>query len=202
MSKHIYIDRRCRVDSERDVVVEVAAGRTAAARAPVSAAAATAALPTAATRRAVEHRQHAADAADRDLGRVAVVARRVLPLAGAQAAFDVDLAALAQILLGDADQPVGLEHDRVPLGALLALAGVLVLPVLGGGDAQVGDAPAVLEALHFRVLPEVADQDDLVDAACHLPCFPLEFPAGLTDGPESRYPGFLHSPHIAIFPPR
>ena len=88
-----------------------------------------------------------------DLGRVAVVARLVLPLAGAQLAFDVDLAALAQIALGHADQPFGLEHDGVPLGALLALAGA-ACPSSSrtGGDAQVGDPAAVLEALDFRVL--------------------------------------------------
>src|SRR5690606_18532396 len=102
-------------------------------------------------------------------------------------AFDVNLAALAQIAFGHADQTIGLEHDAVPLGALLALPGLLVFPVFRSGNPQVGDAATVLEALHLRVLAEIADQDYLVDAACHEN--PLEGSMTRSDGePISESP--------------
>src|SRR5690606_3187720 len=138
----------------RSSAAAAAAARGAAA--PVTAAAALApttatAAAAAAARRTVEHGHHAADAAHRNFGRIAVVAVLVLPLAGAQLAFDVDLAAFAQTTLRHADEPVGLRRYGVPLGAFLARAGRLGLPVLRGRNARVGDAAAVLEALHFRI---------------------------------------------------
>jgi hypothetical protein len=45
-----------------------------------------------------------ARAAQHDLGAVAILPALVLPLAGAQLAFDVDLAPLAQVALGHADK--------------------------------------------------------------------------------------------------
>src|SRR3546814_9416272 len=56
--------------------------------------------------RTVKHGQSTAYPRDHHLGRVAVVAVAVLPLAGAKTAFDVNLAALFQIAFDDADQPV------------------------------------------------------------------------------------------------
>ena len=37
----------------------------------------------------------------------------------------------------------------------------------------IGDPPAIRKALYFGVGPEIADQNDLVDAACHGIAFPL-----------------------------
>src|SRR3546814_12694446 len=51
------------------------------------------------------------------------------------------------------------------LGPLHLLAAVLVLPPLAGRNAQVGNLPAVLEALDLGIGPKVADQDNFVDAA-------------------------------------
>jgi hypothetical protein len=51
---------------------------------------------------------------------------------GPQAAFDVDLAALLQILAGDLGQPLP-EHHVVPLGAVLPLA-VFALEALVRGQ--------------------------------------------------------------------
>ena len=59
------------------------------------------------------------------------------------------------------------DHDVVPLGALLALAALLVAPGLGRGDAHVHHLVARIEPPHFRVGAEVADQDHFVDAARH-----------------------------------
>src|SRR6185437_10850879 len=96
---------------ERDIVVEVtgwwSCRRLGSAATAFAEAATAAPRATTATRPATstafapapaapEHLHLAAD----DLGRVAVAALFVLPLARAQAAFDVDLRALAQVLGG------------------------------------------------------------------------------------------------------
>src|SRR5262249_11963178 len=70
-------------------------------------------------------------------------------------------------LLGDLGKPLVKNHDAVPFGALLALAGHPVAPALRGGDRQIGDAHAVLGRADLRVAPEVADQDHFVNATCH-----------------------------------
>ena len=46
------------------------------------------------------------------------------------------------------------------------LAGVLVAPVLGGGEANVADRVARRSEATFRIGAEVADQDDFIDG-CH-----------------------------------
>ena len=72
---------------------------------------------------------------DADFGAVTVLARlRVLPFAGADAAFDVNLAAFAQVLARDLGQTT-VEDQPVPLGVLAWLAALLVLPLVSGGDA-------------------------------------------------------------------
>src|ERR1700683_10693 len=72
-----------------------------------------------------------------DLGGVAVAAFLVLPLACAQSALNIDLRALAQVFGGDLAEPPDQRHV-VPLGAFLLLAGLLVLPALGGCQPHVG----------------------------------------------------------------
>src|SRR5690554_7543518 len=104
---------------------------------------------------------------DHDLGGVAVLAVLALPLAGLQVALDVDLAALLQVLLGDLGQLVE-HHHVVPLGALLALTGLLVHPGVGGRQAQVGDRRTGGQEANLGILSQVADEDDLVDATGHL----------------------------------
>src|SRR5262245_1405848 len=72
-----------------------------------------------------------------DLGRVALLPLLVLPLTRADAALDVHLPALGQVLA--ADLRLLPPHDHaVPLGGFLLLA-AFVGPLLGGGEAQVGD---------------------------------------------------------------
>jgi len=146
----------------------------------VRAAVRTRAHPAAATLAAVEHGELAAEAAEDDLGRVFLLARLVGPFAGLQLALDVDLRALPQILLGHLGQPLVEDDDAVPFGALAPLAGVAVLPVLGGRDRKMNDLGAVLGAAGFRVATEIPDQDHLVDAACHAtaPLVALCFPPG------------------------
>src|SRR6056297_1067939 len=142
--------------SEGDLVVHVAGGpprRGAAAAAAVGA--------------AVEHGQLAAIGAQHDLGAVAVLTGLVLPFARLELALDIDLGALAQVLLGHARERLGKDRDRVPLGLFAPLAGVAILPLLGGGDAKVADLAPVLEGAGLGVAAEIADDDDLVDGAGH-----------------------------------
>src|SRR5207248_9858409 len=59
------------------------------------------------------------------------------------------------------------DHDAVPLGPLLLLT-LLVGPVLVGGDGEVRHRLSARGVPDLRILAQVADQDDLVDAAaCH-----------------------------------
>ena len=84
------------------------------------------------------------------------------PRTGAQAAFDIDLRAFAQVLADDLGQPA-IEHHAVPFGGFLHFAGLLVLPAVGGGDGDVGDLVATGKTAHFRVSAQIADDDDFVD---------------------------------------
>uniref|UniRef100_A0A0N5A028 PE-PGRS family protein n=1 Tax=Parastrongyloides trichosuri TaxID=131310 RepID=A0A0N5A028_PARTI len=145
----------------RGVVVVVA---TAAAAVPAAIAAALAVVTTA------QHGQLAVEALQHDLGRVFLDALGVGVFAGLQRALDVNGRALLQVVLGHLDDVLVENDDRVPLGLFLALAGGLVAPLLRRGDAQVGDAVAAVQRADFRVLAQVADEDDLVDAAGHDRC--------------------------------
>ena len=66
---------------------------------------------------------------------------------------------LAQILVED--------HDPVPLGLFLALAGRLVAPAFRRRHAQICHRPPILGAADFGIGAQIADQDHFIDAACH-----------------------------------
>src|SRR5690606_912337 len=117
----------------------------------------------------IQHLPFAAAPLPHDFGRVAVLTRRVLTLAGLARAYDVYLHAVLQVLLRDLGEIVVEDHDVVPLGLFLALAGVLVAPGLRRGNAHVDDRVAAAQPADFRVCPEIAHQNDLVDAASHDP---------------------------------
>jgi len=90
------------------------------------------AAPAFAAAATVEHGQLAAEALQHDLRAVAVLAVLVGPLPGLKLALDIDLGALAQVLLGDLRQALVEDHHAVPLGALAPLAGIAVAPGLRG----------------------------------------------------------------------
>src|SRR5205085_1958324 len=135
-----------------------AAGRRGAARRVV--------VPAAVVVTAAGRRTHALAAAQHlhlvgaDFRGVFLDAVLVGPLARAQAAFDIDLRALAQVFAGDFGE-AAVEDHSVPLGGFLHLAALLVLPLVGGGDRDVGHAVAAGEGAHLGVAPQVADDDDL-----------------------------------------
>src|SRR5258708_4825047 len=98
-----------------------------------------------------------------DLGHVLFLAGRlIVPGAGLQAAFDVDLAALLQILAGNLRQPLP-QHHIVPFGAVLPLA-VFALETLVGGQGDLRDRRALRRELHFGILAKVSNQDDFIYA--------------------------------------
>ena len=55
----------------------------------------------------------------------------------------------------------------MPFCALNGLAGFLVLDGLAGGDTAGGDRIAIRHKSCLWILPEVADEDDFVDALAH-----------------------------------
>ena len=116
----------------------------------------------------IEHGQRRVEALQDDFGRIFVLTVLVLPLPGLERAFDINLRTLLQILLRDLAKPFIEDDDAMPLGLLLALASILVAPGIGGRDAQIDDRPTVLGAPDIGIRPEVAHQNDLVDAACHI----------------------------------
>src|SRR6185437_1179199 len=90
----------------------------------------------------------------------------IVPGAGLQAAFDIDLAALLQIFSGDLRQPLP-EHNVVPLGAVLPLA-ALVLETLVGGNGNFCHSCAAGRVFNFRVLAKIADElNSIKTFACH-----------------------------------
>src|SRR5262245_12385662 len=113
-------------------------------------------------RAAAEHLHALGD----DLGGVALLAFLVLPLARAQGPLDVDLRALLQVFARDLGEAVE-EHHAVPLGALLLLPARLVLPLLAGGNGDVGNRAAFRVVPRFWVAPEVSNEYHFVDR-CHV----------------------------------
>ena len=123
-----------------------------------------------------------------DLGGVAILSVLSLPLPGLDPAFDIDLRTLAQVLLRDLGQAAE-QHHPVPFRPLAPLVGLAVGPALVGRDAQIGDGAAARAVAGFGIGPEIADENDLVDASCHAsllqvkktadrPCPPLPGGAG------------------------
>src|SRR5208337_5399842 len=93
-----------------------------------------------------------------DLGPVFLLAAfLVVPGTGAQAAFDVDLAAFFQVLAHNFRG--ALKCDQiVPLGVVLPLA-VLVLVTLVGSHGKLGHGHAALGVLDLGIFAEIADQN-------------------------------------------
>jgi hypothetical protein len=73
--------------------------------------------------------------------------------------LDENLRSLFQVLLGNLAKVLIEDHDPVPIGLFLALAGRLVAPAFGSGDTQVGDWSSVLRVTDFGVGAQIADQD-------------------------------------------
>ena len=99
-----------------------------------------------------------------DVGRVFLNAIFVGVLAGFQAAFHIDGAALFEVLAGDFSQ-FAKEGDTVPLGLFYQLSS-LAFVFAAGGNGDVGDRLTAGQITNFRIAPQVADQNDFVNG-CH-----------------------------------
>ena len=121
-----------------------------------------------ATAAAIKHGERAVEALQHHFRGIAVLAVLALPFARLQLAFDVNLGALFQILLGHPAQPFVEDHHGVPLRLFATLAGRLVAPGFGRCNPQVGDRAAVLRAADLGILAEIANQDDFVDGSGHV----------------------------------
>ena len=88
----------------------------------------------------------------------------------------------------------------MPLGLLLALAAHLVVPALGGRERETHHLHARLRIAHFRVLPQIADQNHLVHTTGHAGLLNFELHSKLNASAINRPAGqHLHStqtPHI------
>src|SRR3546814_17333595 len=104
---------------------------------------------------AVEQDEFAAEALEHDLGRIFVLARLVLPFAGLELPFQVDLRAFAQVRLGDLAEILVEDDNAVPFVPPLAVA-VAVFPALGRGAAPVHALPPIFLGSLPRVTPHVA----------------------------------------------
>src|SRR5690625_1857936 len=136
----------------------------------LGAAIATSLASSAAAGTGIEHGQLTTEGAQDDLGGIALLSRLILPLSRLELPFHIDLRALPQETLADVHQPLVEDHDPVPLGAFATLAGLPVAPAFRCPRRQVADSAATLHRPNLRIPTEIADQDDLVDAACHDVC--------------------------------
>src|SRR5690606_17500271 len=122
-----------------------------------------------------------------DLGHVSLIALLILPVARLQAAFDVHLTSLAQVLVADLGQPSPRDHP-MPLGPLLALASIASAELLIGGEPAIDDGRSAGREPHLRGRSEVTDQHHLVEAPHVLgPFFDCAGAAGAWRG-ETSFP--------------
>ena len=92
-----------------------------------------------------------------DFSRIFVGARLISPFARLQLSLDIDLAALAEILLGNAHQSFVEDRDIMPVGLFALFTGIFVFPAFGCRNAEIGNLAAVLEATDFRVFAQITD---------------------------------------------
>jgi hypothetical protein len=57
----------------------------------------------------------------------------------------------------------------MPFGFFLRLTGIFILPLLAGGDGQIGYRSTTGQVSGFRILADIAYQNYFIDAAtCHV----------------------------------
>jgi len=104
---------------------------------------------------------------DEDLGLVFLFAAGlVVPGAGLDLAFDEELGALLDVVANDLGG--ALEADQVvPLG-LVGPVALGVLLAVRGGEREAGDGHAAGGGTDFGVFADVAEEENFVDAFCHV----------------------------------
>src|SRR6185369_9206692 len=95
-----------------------------------------------------------------------LTARFVVPRTRLQSSLDINLVALLQVFARDLRQSLP-QDDVVPLGCLLPLATRLVLVRIRGRDRDLGHRSALRRVLYFRIFPEIAYENNFVNALRH-----------------------------------
>ncbi|SPC24835.1 hypothetical protein CT19431_P70082 [Cupriavidus taiwanensis] len=120
-----------------------------------------------------------------DLGAVLVLARLILPLAGANASLNINGGALLQVLPCDLSQ-LAEERNAVPFSGFLHLAALLVLIAIGGSDTNIGHSVPAGHVANLRICPEIANENDFVHG-CHVASLLMN----AIDLPDPTVPEFL-----------
>lgn len=81
--------------------------------------------------------------------------------------LEVEPGSLAQVFLGDFGEAFVDDHHAMPLGSLFGFAGAVAAVAVGGGEREVDDRDALVCVTDFRIVAEIADENDSVDAAAH-----------------------------------
>ena len=98
-----------------------------------------------------------------DLGRIALNAI-LLPRASTQAAFDIDLRALLDILVDYLREAIE-EHHAVPFRLFLRLTGSLVFPSLTSGQCDIAHGAAARKVARLGVCTTITYQNNLIYAS-------------------------------------
>ena len=107
---------------------------------------------------------HGATNIDHHLCGVFILAGLIGPFACAQLALDVNLGAFTQIFTRNFCQLAENNHP-VPFSHFFLFSGLLIAPALRRGQRKGGNCTAVGNITHFRILAEISDKDNLVNAA-------------------------------------
>ena len=102
-----------------------------------------------------------------DLGLVLLFAAGlVVPGASLNLAFDEELRAFFDVVADDLGGALEAD-DIVPLGLVGPVALSVLLPV-GGGEREAGDGHAAGGGTDLGVFADVAEEEDFIDALCHV----------------------------------
>jgi len=142
---------------------------------------------------AIEHLHLIGD----DFGGVAILTVLALPFSSLNTALDIDLAALLQVFAGDFAEPIE-QHDPMPLGLFLRLAGLLVLPAFTGRQVEIADRIVARRVADLGIGTKIADQDCFVDSSAHgSPVFVVVVSASRAEHPDQDIdPDVIDSEHL------
>src|SRR5207244_1332854 len=104
--------------------------------------------------------------ASADFGSFSLIAVLVVPLAGLQAAFDVNQPAFRQILVADFRKPVP-SDDVMPFRALLTFAGSFIVPGIVSRHGKAAERNAAGGVFELRITTEPAHKNHFVHGFCH-----------------------------------
>src|SRR5690554_5857912 len=117
------------------------------------------------TTAAIQHLHLAVDV-HHDFRGVTILTILPLPFAGLQSALDIDLGAFTQILGGNFRE-LSKNHNFMPFGFGHHLARLSIFVAFVGSQVEIGYRIATWGVSGFRILTQVADQNDFIYATRH-----------------------------------